>query len=56
MCSTPVTFGGGMTTVNGFAPARSGRPAANACASSQRCEILLSTEAGSKVLSMVWFF
>ena len=53
MWSTPVTFGGGITMVNGAADARSGCPALNACASSQTAEIRASTEAGSKVLSIM---
>ena len=35
ICSEPVTFGGGITIVNGSASRRSGRPALNAPASSQ---------------------
>ena len=53
MCSAPVTFGGGITMVKGSAPARSGRPASNAPASRQARETRSSTEAGSKVLSML---
>ncbi len=36
ICSEPVTFGGGITMQNGLAAARSGRPARNAPAASQR--------------------
>src|SRR5258708_37881454 len=46
ICSEPVTFGGGITIVNGFASRRSARPALNAPASSQRRDMRPSVSAG----------
>ena len=46
MCSEPVTFGGGITMVNGSASRRSGRPALNAPASSQSRDMRASISAG----------
>ena len=49
MCSEPVTFGGGITMVNGLASRRSGRPALKAPLSSQRRDMRPSISAG-------WYF
>ena len=46
MCSEPVTFGGGMTMVNGSASRRSGRPALKAPASSHARAMRPSMSAG----------
>ena len=43
MCSEPVTFGGGMTMVNGSAPSAAPAPARKASASSQILAIFGST-------------
>ena len=56
MCRLPVTFGGGMTTQNGRAEARSGRPARNASVSSQSAETRPSTAAKSNDLSIMKFW
>src|ERR1700730_13924548 len=56
MWREPVMFGGGMTIVNGAAPARSGRPARNAPASCHAEEIRPSTACGSKVFSIIGSF
>ena len=55
MCRLPVTFGGGMTTQNGRADARSERPARNAPASSQSAETRPSTAAKSNDLSIMGY-
>src|ERR1700729_2178524 len=52
----PVTFGGGMTTQNGWASARSARPARKAPVSSQSAEARPSAAAKSNDLSIMDFW
>src|SRR5580692_2387042 len=56
MCRLPVTFGGGMTTQKGCAPARSARPARKAPVSSQSAEARPSAAAKSNDLSIMKFW
>src|SRR5271166_159898 len=53
ICRLPVTFGGGMTTQNGLASLRSGRPDWKAPVSSQKAETRASTAAASNDLSII---
>src|SRR5271169_686200 len=56
ICRLPVTFGGGITTQNGCADTRSGRPKRNASDASQSAEARPSAAAKSKDLSIMEFW